>query len=221
MQGEDWLKTQLLESEQRFVKTQVRLDGLLRDLAASLKMADTRDADQLLDEVAKLAKGRGRAPAPPSTPPTRQRPVTARAKEDKSDLQKELATALETIAQQDRWIATLQGREPALREMHDLRQETARLREQVGDRTALQELQARLQRHIDFRNALLRTLHMTASATDDSVLLRVEQLVSDATRPNIGALSASLSAGPGTLYKDALSQVYGDKLRPLTAYNMS
>jgi len=235
----EWLKTQLMESEQRFVKAQVRHDTLTHDLARLLGLADAKDTDAIIAEVSKLKHKR--APAPPTTPPTRGRPTTATVSAKDKEIHKQL---LETIAQQDRWIATLLGRDPASRELLGLRDETVRLRAIagttwtgagtgfgagagtaagaiVGDRSAVQDLEARLQRHIDFRTALLRTLKMpTASATDDTILRRVEQLMAEATKPSFST-HASL-AGPGTLFRDALTLpgygLGGDKLRLATPY---
>lgn len=219
--SEDYLKAQLLESEQRFVKAQVKLDTVLRDIARAMHIADTRDADTVVAEVAKLAKGK-RTPAPPATPQsTPQRPGTARLSEkDKDrDVHAKLQTALDTIAQQDRWIASLRSRDgaPAQQELQTLRDEVARLRAQAAatDRGAVAELEARLQRHIDFRSALLRALQIpSVSATDEAVLRRVEQLLAEATRPAASTLTAL--AGPGTY---GLGAGLAEKARPLTGFS--
>lgn len=226
----DWLKAQLMESEQRFVKAQVRHDSLLRDLARELRMADMRDADLLLAEVAKLAKSRsstsaGRAPVPPSTPPTaHKRPGTAATlrlgpaggERTATELQRQLAAAMSTIESQDKWIALLNARiegagtalpSSQLRELQVLRDEAQALKQQLADRATVSEramaadFEARLQRHIDFRSALLKTLQMPAvSATDEAILRRVEQLMYEATKPAIPSqLTSSLNAGPSTL----------------------
>lgn len=202
---EDWLKSQLVESEQRFVKIQVRYDSLLRDLAKELRMADIRDAEALLTEVGRLSKSRSAAILP--TPPRSARPATARVSDP--DVKKQLQVALQTIESQDKWIAVLNSKVDSsgfsaqhARELHALRDETARLKAQLadqssaGDRSLLAEYEARIQRHIDFRSALLKTLQMPAvSATDDAILRRTEQVVAEATRPSSSALGALSLAG--------------------------
>jgi hypothetical protein len=229
---EDWLRSQLLESEQRFVKAQVRHDALLRDLAREMHLPDVRDPDAILEEVTRLVKakvGKAMLPAPPATPPTRPRPGTARVgglydKDTKGDIQRQLQSALQTIESQDKWISHLNARlestgfgtpaagSAAGLELKQLRDETAALRAQLANRgsgSAVDELHTRLQAHIDFRNALLRTLQMGPSATNEAILRRIETLTAEALRPQPGVLATHGATGP--LYSSITGFPYASK----------